>query len=148
MAYRNLQGEASNLKKRSDPFFTLKIILVYVQCSLKCLFGMDTFIVDGGSPVCSILLYPYILIYPDISRFVLTDRLASFILFCVDSLLFVWKTRTGSYMFCDMFRFELDFVRCMYQNQLCKVMSCLRSFLCSTKHDIYIAWSQNIFLCM
>ena len=66
-------------------------------------------------------------------------------MFCVDSLLFVFgRQGPGLYMFCDMFRFEIDVFRCMYQNHLCKMMSFGVAFFFNT-NDRYISWSQNVF---
>ena len=90
--------------------------------------------VDGGSPVCSMCcMHTFWFIQTFQGLF---NRQTGIIeCLCWFPSLF-WKTRTGSYMFCDMFRFEIDVLRCVYQNQLCKVMSCWVPFY--FKHTWYI----------
>ena len=94
------------------------------------------------------LLYPYILIYPDISRFVLTDRLASLNV-CDDSLLFCFgRQGPGPICFVTCLGLKLIFL-CMYQKQLCKVMSCLRSFFIFNKQmiDLFPGHRTYFYVC-
>ena len=119
----NYSRRSLKSKEAVRQIFTLKIILVYVKCSLTSIWNGHKLWTVGAQ--CAQF---DVSIHYDFSRHVkvcLTDRLASLKVLVEFFLCFGKGTRTGPYMFCDMFRFKIDVFRCMHENHVCKLMSVL-----------------------